>query len=131
MQRRSLLRRSLFGALVSLVTGSVLGHSGHTVEAAKNNPTPRPDYASKEAFRLECILLGGTFSEDANGNTNCHYPGGWVQCDANGKDCWHQRTAWSLSPGGVNGFDGSLAAVATDGGKKGKGKKRRRADRGR
>jgi hypothetical protein len=49
----------------------------------------RPDFGSAEGFELECELLGGTYSEDGIGNTNCHYPDGtWTQCDANGNDCW-------------------------------------------
>jgi len=49
-----------------------------------------PDHKGKDIFKLNCTSHGGTFSEDAWGNTNCHWPGGgWTQCDANGNDCWY------------------------------------------
>jgi hypothetical protein len=58
-------------------------------DAASATAHKRPDFGSAEGFRLECELLGGTYSEDGIGNTNCHYPDGtWTQCDANGNDCW-------------------------------------------
>jgi hypothetical protein len=78
------IRRALFAALVVIVA---LVHAGSDSASAAGNK--RPDFGSKEGFKLECELLGGTFSEDGLGNTNCHYPDGtWTQCDANGNDCW-------------------------------------------
>jgi hypothetical protein len=110
-------RRVILGALVALVAASVLG-PGYGASAADDGARPRPDYGSKELFKLECELLGGTFSEDGIGNTNCHYPGGWVQCDANGRDCWHTPTSWQR-PSGIEQTYGETVAEATtnDGGK--------------
>jgi hypothetical protein len=78
------IRRMFLATLVIMVALVQVGPDG--ANAAGNS---RPDFGSREGFKLECELLGGTFSEDGLGNTNCHYPDGtWTQCDANGNDCW-------------------------------------------
>jgi len=78
------IRRLCSAVLVLMVVLAQLGSD--SVSAAGHK---RPDFGSAEGFRLECELLGGTYSEDGIGNTNCHYPDGtWTQCDANGNDCW-------------------------------------------
>ncbi len=78
------IRRVFFAVLVMMVALAQLGADSASATAHK-----RPDFGSAEGFRLECELLGGTYSEDGIGNTNCHYPDGtWTQCDANGNDCW-------------------------------------------
>ena len=106
-------RRWLVGALVGVVvTAAALG-PGDGASAADDGPRPRPDYASKEAFRLECILLGGTFTE-AGGFIYCHHNSGTVVCDANGKNCTSHPTSWSPQPGGANAYDGSIDQVATN-----------------
>ena len=84
MHRQHVTRRMFLAALVLMVA---LVHAGSDSASAAGNK--RPDFGSAEGFRLECELLGGTYSEDGIGNTNCHYPDGtWTQCDANGNDCW-------------------------------------------
>src|ERR687894_393236 len=78
------IRRFCLALLVMVVALAQLGPEPASATAHK-----RPDFGSAEGFRLECELLGGTYSEDGIGNTNCHYPDGtWTQCDANGNDCW-------------------------------------------
>jgi hypothetical protein len=73
--------------LAALVVMVAVVHAGS--DSASATAHKRPDFGSAEGFRLECELLGGTYSEDGIGNTNCHYPDGtWTQCDANGNDCW-------------------------------------------
>jgi hypothetical protein len=114
-QHRHRTQRVILGALMVLVAASAAFGAGYGASAANDGARPRPDYASKEAFRLECELLGGTFSVDRDGNTNCHYPGGWVQCDANGKDCWHTPTSWQPPTGAGNSNDGWVDVVARDG----------------
>ena len=84
MHRQHGTRRMFLVALVMMVA---LVHAGS--DSASATAHKRPDFGSAEGFRLECELLGGTYSEDGIGNTNCHYPDGtWTQCDANGNDCW-------------------------------------------
>lgn len=78
------IRRLFFAVLVMTVA---LVQVRYDAEGSQGHP--RPDFGSAEGFRLECELLGGTYSEDGIGNTNCYYPDGtWTQCDANGNDCW-------------------------------------------
>jgi hypothetical protein len=84
MHRYHGTRRVFLAALLMMVA---LVHAGS--DSASATAHKRPDFGSAEGFRLECELLGGTYSEDGIGNTNCHYPDGtWTQCDANGNDCW-------------------------------------------
>src|SRR5918998_5753627 len=84
MHQQQGIRRLSCALLVIVVALAQLGP-----EAASATAHKRPDFGSAEGFRLECELLGGTYSEDGIGNTNCHYPDGtWTQCDANGNDCW-------------------------------------------
>src|SRR5918994_3542237 len=84
MHQRQGIRRFCCALLVMVVAVAQLGPESASATAHK-----RPDFGSAEGFRLECELLGGTYSEDGIGNTNCHYPdGAWTQCDANGNDCW-------------------------------------------
>jgi hypothetical protein len=87
-----------------LATAAVLGASDLASVEANDGSYPRPGYGSKEAFQLECELLGGTFWVDEHGNTNCRGSGRWVQCDANGNDCWVTPTQGPL-PGGDPGFE--------------------------
>jgi hypothetical protein len=76
--------RRFFMATLVMVALALVGSDSASAASHK-----RPDFGSAEGFRLECELLGGTFSADGLGNTNCHYPDGtWIQCDANGNDCW-------------------------------------------
>jgi hypothetical protein len=104
-------RRWLVGALAGGIASAAFG-TGHNTRAADDDPRPRPDYASKEAFRLECILLGGIFTE-TGGYTYCHHASGTVVCDDNGKNCTSHPTSWSPQPGGANAYDGSVDQVAT------------------
>src|SRR5215207_9292983 len=84
MHQQQGIRRLCCALLVIVVALAQLGPESASATAHK-----RPDFGSAEGFRLECELLGGTYSEDGIGNTNCHYPDGtWTQCDANGNDCW-------------------------------------------
>jgi hypothetical protein len=111
MQKQRGSRRWLFGVLAAASAALGAGHGA----SAGDNAKPRPDYGSKELFRLECELLGGTFSEDGIGNTRCHIAGiGTVECDANGNDCWVTHESWQRPPGGENSYDGSVDEVATD-----------------
>jgi hypothetical protein len=101
------IQRWLLHALVVLLAVSTALGDGHGA-SAKDNARPRPDYASKEAFKLECELLGGTFSEDGIGNTNCRFPDGtWIECDANGKDCWVTNASRPQLPGDNTMYPGS------------------------
>jgi hypothetical protein len=84
MHQQQGIQRLCCALLVMVVALAQLGPESASATAHK-----RPDFGSAEGFRLECELLGGTYSEDGIGNTNCHYPDGtWTQCDANGNDCW-------------------------------------------
>ncbi len=84
MHQQHGIRRLCCALLVMVVALAQLGPESASATAHK-----RPDFGSAEGFRLECELLGGIYSEDGIGNTNCHYPDGtWTQCDANGNDCW-------------------------------------------
>jgi hypothetical protein len=105
------MRRVVLAALMVMVALATVG--ANTPSAADHK---RPDFGSAEGFRLECELLGGTYSEDGIGNTNCHYPDGtWTQCDANGNDCWvtpprrRPPSAWQEHPDVVG-----LGEVTTD-----------------
>ncbi len=72
---------SSVGAFVAAWTG--LSHSPEAEAKGKK----RPNYGSKEAFKLECELLGGTFIDDGV-STACILTGvGSVVCDANGNNC--------------------------------------------
>jgi hypothetical protein len=109
MHRLHGTRRMFLAALVMM---AALVHAGS--ESASATAHKRPDFGSAEGFRLECELLGGTYSEDGIGNTNCHYPDGtWTQCDANGNDCWitPPRTPTADPP---DLDDDSLGEVTTD-----------------
>jgi hypothetical protein len=92
--RRETSRRN-FGALVVLVLvllmAAALG-SGDGASAARNGGKPRPDYGSKDLFKMECELLGGVFTESL-GYTYCHSEGRTVQCDANGNNCTSYPTS--------------------------------------
>ena len=117
MFTRQANRRRFLGALAALVTAIPPFGAVHPA-GAKDNARPRPDYGSKGAFKAECELLGGTYSKDRYGNTNCRFPDGtWIQCDANGNDCWITDAARPQLPGGQNVYDGSFQQVAaSDGG---------------
>lgn len=85
----TLLRRWGIVMLTVLVLTVAAGWGQHASAVEDDGARPRPDYGSKELFKLECEGLSGKFSEDKYGNTNCHHGSGtWVQCDANGNDCW-------------------------------------------
>jgi hypothetical protein len=109
MQEQRGTRRWLLGVLA---TAAALG-SGHRTRAADDDPRPRPDYGSKAAFKLECELLGGTFTESL-GYTYCHSCVGTVQCDGNGNNCTFTPTSDRPRPlpDGVNHYDGSFDQVA-------------------
>jgi hypothetical protein len=93
-------RRWLLSALVVAVVAATAPGSGDGARAAGDSHK-RPDYGSKLAFKLECELLGGTFSEDGIGNTYCDTPyGGVIECDANGNDCWYSPGDEAAGPGG-------------------------------
>jgi hypothetical protein len=115
MPKRHGTRRSILGALVVLVAAASALGAGHGASATDDGPRPRPDYASKEAFRLECELLGGIFTE-SGGYTYCHHEHGTVRCEANGKACMNHPKSYPPRPGGGNSYDGSLDQVATDDG---------------
>jgi hypothetical protein len=65
MHGQLLTRRVFLAALVTMVA---LIHGESVAEGSQSHP--RPDFGSAEGFRLECELLGGTFSADGIGNTN-------------------------------------------------------------
>ena len=111
MHGQLLTRRVFLAALVTMVA---LIHGESVAEGSQSHP--RPDFGSAEGFRLECELLGGTFSADGIGNTNCHYPDGtWTQCDANGNDCWITPPARSRPTSEpIDLDDVELGEVATD-----------------
>ena len=111
MQGQPKTRRLILGALVVMVAASTA--LGGAAGASAADATKRPDYGGKAGFKLECEALGGTFSEDGIGNTNCHWPdGGWTQCDANGNDCWYTPRQ---VPSGVQGPNvGTVIEVTTD-----------------
>src|SRR5918998_6829707 len=112
MHQQQGIRRLSCALLVIVVALAQLGP-----EAASATAHKRPDFGSAEGFRLECELLGGTYSEDGIGNTNCHYPDGtWTQCDANGNDCW--ITPPRTPPGGetLDLDDVASGEATTDGG---------------
>lgn len=70
-------------ALMALVLVA-LGNEGAAAETKK-----RDDFGSRESMKFQCEAYGGTFSEDAYGNLECHHPNGtWIECDENGNDCW-------------------------------------------
>jgi hypothetical protein len=102
--------------LCGMVAATALGAS-RGARAADDGPHRRPDYNSREAFRLECELLGGTFIADGS-RIACHIDGvGTVDCDANGNDCWvtpesGPRPPGPWLPGDGNVVDGSPDEVA-------------------
>jgi hypothetical protein len=99
----------MLGSLLGLVPVLATLRSGHGASAERK---PREDYPSKDAFKLECELLGGTFSEGLDGIA-CTIPGvGSVHCDANGKNC-ESNTTWQGPDGGATSYDGSVAQVAS------------------
>jgi hypothetical protein len=56
-------------------------------------------YGSRAGFKKVCDGAKGTFIDDGNGNTECHFPdGGWTECDANGGDCWYTPLAKLQTP---------------------------------
>jgi hypothetical protein len=100
MNGQQLTRRRMLGALA----GALAILAGSATRSEAKDATKRPDYGSKGQFQLECELLGGTFSEDGLGNTECHFSdGSWIECDASGKDCWYTPAA--LPPGPINPWD--------------------------
>jgi len=89
MDGRHGTRRRMLGTVAG-VSMLLLGGLAAGPAGAADNAKKRSDFADKEHFELECELLGGTYSEDGLGNTECHFPdGSWIECDANGKDCWY------------------------------------------
>jgi hypothetical protein len=113
MHRLHGTRRMFLAALVMM---AALVHAGS--ESASATAHKRPDFGSAEGFRLECELLGGTYSEDGIGNTNCHYPDGtWTQCDANGNDCWITPPRTRLPDDLLNLDDVTSGEVTADHGK--------------
>lgn len=90
----TLLRRWGIVMLTVLVLTVAAGLGQHASAVKDDGAHPRPDYGSKELFKLECEALGGRFWVDQYGNTNCRGSGVWVQCDANGKDCWVTPTGY-------------------------------------
>jgi hypothetical protein len=99
--------------LVALVVMVALVHVGH--DSASATAHKRPDFGSAEGFMLECELLGGTYSEDGIGNTNCHYPDGtWTQCDANGNDCWITPPRTRPGTAVIDPDDVTFGVVTTD-----------------
>jgi hypothetical protein len=95
-------RRWLLGSVGAFVaTWASLGSGpGAGAEAKK-----RPNYGSKEAFKLECELLGGTFIDDGV-STVCWLAGvGSVVCDANGNNCTSHTSG--RPSGGANSPDGT------------------------
>ncbi len=107
-------RRWLLGSLVMVVVvWAALGSGpGVSAEAKKY-----PDHGSKEEFRQACAVVGGEFSENAQG-TSCYIPDvNLVLCDANGKDCWiHSSTAGSKPGDGATLPDGTGEHNASDDG---------------
>ena len=84
-------------------------------ESASATAHKRPDFGSAEGFRLECEHLGGTYSEDGIGNTNCPYPDGtWTQCDANGNDCWITPPRTRPAAESLDLDDVTIGAATTD-----------------
>jgi hypothetical protein len=113
MHQQQGIRRLCCALLVMVVAFAQLGPEPVSATAHK-----RPDFGSAEGFKLECELLGGTYSEDGIGNTNCHYPDGtWTQCDANGNDCWitPPRTRPAAEPLDLD--DVAIGEATTDHGK--------------
>lgn len=95
--RRWLICALVIGVMVSAALGS---EQGANAEAIK-----RDNYGSREAFKRECELLGGTFIFDGV-STACILSGvGSVVCDANGNNCTSHT---SMRPGGdANSPDGT------------------------
>jgi hypothetical protein len=105
VKRHGTRRWFLSSVGVFVAAWTALGHSpgaGAKIRTTK----PRPDYASREAFRLECALLGGTFT--GTGSTiACELPGvGRVECDEDGKNCT-STTGGHQPGGGANSPDGT------------------------
>lgn len=95
MDGQHLTRRRILGACAGALT--ILAASASRIVA--KDATKRPDYGSKSQFKLECELLGGTFSEDGLGNTECHFSdGSWIECDASGSDCWYTPAGRPVDP---------------------------------
>jgi hypothetical protein len=112
MQEQRGTRRWLLGVLVLLLAASTALGDGTRARAADNGPYQRPDYGSREEFRLMCELYGGTFFADLY-RIACYIPGfGWIDCDNDGKDCWVTPEARPRRPGGPNQYDGSIDEVA-------------------
>jgi hypothetical protein len=95
-------RRMALAALVVMVAGSAALGAGHSA-SAKDNAKYIGDYGNKAAFKATCEGGGGTFIEDDGyGNTECHYPDGtWIECDANGNDCWYTPPSIPAPPSGI------------------------------
>lgn len=81
VQRIVLAATMVLGATAALGAGQI---------ASAKDAVRVSDFGTKAAFEASCEVLGGSFSEDGIGNTNCDADdGGWTQCDANGNDCWY------------------------------------------
>ncbi len=73
-----------------MVLGVAAAALGDSQRASAKDAERVADFGTKANFEYTCEFLGGSFSEDDIGNTNCDADdGGWTQCDANGNDCWY------------------------------------------
>ena len=97
-----------------MVLGVAAAAVGESQRASAKDAERVSDFGSKAAFEASCEVLGGSFSEDGIGNTNCDADdGGWTQCDANGNDCWYTPPdRQGPSAGGqVSQIDGTIISA--------------------
>lgn len=103
MKRLQATRRWLLGALVVMVAATTGLGIGAVSAAEDDGAYYTGGYGSRAGFKRVCENANGTFIDDGNGNTECHFKdGSWTECDANGGDCWHTPPPKKLEPLGTN-----------------------------
>ena len=105
-------RRWILGAFVALVMALAALGAGGARAAEEDGAYSTGGYGSRAGFKKVCDGAKGTFIDDGDGNTECHYPdGGWTECDANGKDCWYTPPPQKLQPS--TAWDPAAGEIAT------------------
>ncbi len=98
MKQLHATRRWILSALVVGVALTTLGTGGASA-AEDDGAYYTGGYGSRAGFKKVCDGAKGTFIDDGNGNTECHYKdGSWTECDANGGDCWFTPPAKLQTP---------------------------------
>ena len=114
MRGRHATRRWILGALVGLVMALAALSTGGARAAEDDGAYYTGGYGSRAGFKKVCDGAKGTFIDDGNGNTECHYKdGSWTECDANGRDCWFTPPPKKLEP--IDGWDQAAGEIATPG----------------